>query len=76
MGQEGLFVTPAHGDSEQRAKTFLERIPEDVRMKEKSRELTHLFLLILTAVIWGMAFVAQSLGAEHVGPLAFLSIRS
>ena len=45
-------------------------------MKDKHREFTHLLLLISAAVIWGAAFVAQSMGAEHVGPLAFLSIRS
>lgn len=33
-------------------------------------------LLILTAFIWGGAFVAQSLGMDHLGPLTFNSIRS
>ena len=28
-------------------------------------------LLLLTAVIWGAAFVAQRLGMDHVGPWAF-----
>ena len=30
----------------------------------------------LTAFIWGTAFVAQSVGAEHVPPLAFNAARS
>ena len=33
-------------------------------------------LLFLTAMIWGMAFVAQSAGMEHVGPFTFNGIRS
>lgn len=32
-------------------------------------------LLILTAVIWGVAFVAQRAGMDHVGPLTFNSVR-
>lgn len=32
-------------------------------------------LLILVAVIWGSAFVPQSYGMGHVGPLAFTGIR-
>ena len=33
-------------------------------------------ILLLTATIWGVAFVAQSVGAEHVPPLAFNAARS
>lgn len=33
-------------------------------------------MLLLTALIWGAAFVAQSVGAEHVGPFTFNAIRS
>ena len=32
-------------------------------------------LLLMTAMIWGFAFVAQRLGAEHVGALTFNGIR-
>lgn len=32
-------------------------------------------LLLLTAVIWGFAFVAQRSGMEHVGPFTFNAIR-
>lgn len=32
-------------------------------------------LLMLTALIWGAAFVAQRLGMEHVGPFTFNGIR-
>lgn len=34
------------------------------------------FLLVLTALIWGTAFVAQSEGGKALGPYAFNSIRS
>lgn len=33
-------------------------------------------MLLLTALIWGSAFVAQSVGMEHVGPFTFISLRS
>jgi len=32
-------------------------------------------LLLLTAVIWGGAFVAQRMGMDHVGPLTFNGVR-
>lgn len=32
-------------------------------------------LLLLTALIWGAAFVAQRVGMEHVGPLTFNGLR-
>ena len=33
-------------------------------------------LLLLTAVIWGSAFVAQSVGMEYIGPFTYQTIRS
>lgn len=33
-------------------------------------------LLLLAATIWGIAFVAQSVGMEYVGPFTFLTSRS
>jgi drug/metabolite transporter (DMT)-like permease len=32
-------------------------------------------LLLLAAIIWGFAFVAQRMGMEHIGPLLFNGIR-
>ena len=32
--------------------------------------------LLVTAMIWGSAFVAQSVGMDYVGPYAFLALRS
>lgn len=40
------------------------------------RNLTHGGMLALAAFIWGTAFVAQSLGMEHIGPCAFNGARS
>lgn len=44
-----------------------------VNMQEKSTK--NIFLLALTALIWGVAFVAQSVGMEYVGPFTFNSVR-
>ncbi len=41
-----------------------------------SKKTTSVFLLLLTALIWGSAFVAQSKGMEHVGPFTYNGIRS
>ena len=32
-------------------------------------------LLLLAAVIWGLAFVAQRVGMEHVGPFTYNGVR-
>ena len=41
-------------------------------MKTKAKST---FLLFLTAIIWGFAFVAQRVGAEFVGAFTFNGIR-
>ncbi len=41
-----------------------------------SREIRNLLLLVLTALIWGVAFVAQSKGGDLIGPYSFNCIRS
>ena len=33
------------------------------------------FLLLATSAIWGLAFVAQRVGMEHVGPFTFNGVR-
>lgn len=40
------------------------------------RQIRHTLLLVLAAFIWGSAFVAQSVGAEHMGAFTFLACRS
>ena len=42
----------------------------------KSRQIRQSLILLLTAVIWGVAFVAQSVGMDYVGPFTFLCVRS
>lgn len=42
----------------------------------KKNQLGNSLLLLLTATIWGSAFVAQSVGMEHVGPFTFTFSRS
>ncbi|OGR31155.1 MAG: hypothetical protein A3J80_10065 [Desulfobacula sp. RIFOXYB2_FULL_45_6] len=41
----------------------------------KSRALKSDFILLLVASIWGLAFVAQRIGMEHVGPFTFNGLR-
>lgn len=41
-----------------------------------AKKVFHVFLLLLTAMIWGFAFVAQSVGMNHVGPYTFNCVRS
>ena len=41
----------------------------------KNKAMLGNFLLILTALIWGCAFVAQSVGMEYVEPITFNGIR-
>ena len=40
-------------------------------MKNKKTDLTGILILTLTALIWGSAFVAQSVGMDYVGPITF-----
>lgn len=42
----------------------------------KSKQISHSLLLLLTAFIWGVAFVAQSAGGDIIGPYSFNGIRS
>lgn len=47
----------------------------DIMVNMKNENI-NLLLLIFTAFIWGNAFVAQSVGADYVGPFTFLALRS
>ena len=42
-------------------------------MQKKS--LVSSLLLLITAIVWGVAFVAQQVGMEHVGPFTFNAAR-
>ena len=39
------------------------------------KKMISVFLLVLCSMVWGFAFVSQSVGAEYVGPFTFLAIR-
>lgn len=41
----------------------------------KTREVKSVLLLLLTAAIWGFAFVAQRVGMQHVGAFTFNGVR-
>jgi len=43
--------------------------------RDRSKQLRYSALLFLTALIWGMCFVAQRSGMEHIGPVLFNGIR-
>lgn len=44
-------------------------------MKTQQTSLGNSLLLLLTAAIWGVAFVAQSVGMDYVGPFTFNAVR-
>ena len=46
-----------------------------IGMKSKIKIIGPL-LLLLTALLWGIAFVAQSVGTEHAGPFTFNGVRT
>ena len=46
-----------------------------MHIKMKKTELTSAVLLFLAAFIWGVAFVAQSVGMDYVGPFTFNGCR-
>lgn len=51
-----------------------------LEMRNRSRmsrlQIRNSLLLLLTATVWGMGFVAQSVGMEYVGVFTFTSVRS
>lgn len=44
-------------------------------MMTKGKKIRNIILLFLTALIWGMAFVAQSVSMDYIQPLTFICIR-
>jgi drug/metabolite transporter (DMT)-like permease len=45
------------------------------RIFMKTKEVKSVFILLLTAAIWGFAFVAQRVGMQHVGAFTFNGVR-
>ena len=40
-----------------------------------TKQFTATLLLVLASIIWGTAFVAQTMGMEYIGPLTFINAR-
>ena len=55
---------------------FFIRCRRGTGMISRSMKIRNSLLLVLTALIWGVAFVAQSKGGDAVGALSFNCIRS
>ena len=47
-----------------------------MKAQEKTHKLRNTFFLFLTAMIWGAAFVAQSVSMDYIGPFTFICLRS
>ena len=45
-------------------------------MQKQQIPLKNSLLLLLAAIIWGIAFVAQSIGMKYVGGFTFNAVRS
>ena len=45
-------------------------------MEKTSLKLKNSLLLLLTATIWGVAFVAQSVSMDYVGSFTFNAVRN
>lgn len=43
---------------------------------DKKNNLTGSIMLMICAIVWGSSFVAQTTGAEYVGPFTFIALRS
>ena len=47
-----------------------------MKAQVKTHKLRNIFFLFLTAMIWGAAFVAQSVSMDYIGPFTFICLRS
>lgn len=47
-----------------------------MKAQVKIHKLRNTFFLFLTAMIWGAAFVAQSVSMDYIGPFTFICLRS
>ena len=47
-----------------------------MKAQVKTHKLRKTFFLFLTAMIWGAAFVAQSVSMDYIGPFTFICLRS
>lgn len=49
--------------------------PDNLYPFQKKGRNLGIVMLLITSVIWGIAFVAQSVGMDHVGPMEFVAYR-
>ena len=47
-----------------------------MKAQVKTHKLRNTFFLFLTAMVWGAAFVAQSVSMDYIGPFTFICLRS
>ena len=47
-----------------------------MKAQVKTHKWRNIFFLFLTAMIWGAAFVAQSVSMDYIGPFTFICLRS
>ena len=47
-----------------------------MKKEKQTMKLKNALILLLTATIWGVAFVAQSVGMDYVSPITFNGVRS
>lgn len=47
-----------------------------MKAQVKTHKLRNTFFMFLTAMIWGAAFVAQSVSMDYIGPFTFICLRS
>ena len=47
-----------------------------MKAQVKTHKLRNTFFLLLTAMIWGAAFLAQSVSMDYIGPFTFICLRS
>lgn len=45
------------------------------KVTKQKKPYLHLFLLVITAVIWGASFIAQKTGMDYVGPFTYNGVR-
>ena len=78
LGTHGtpLWTVPIHIAKKAAQALLHPRSSRAITPTMNTLQLRNSFLLLLTAVIWGVAFVAQSVGMDYVSPFTFNGVRS
>lgn len=69
------FAAPTAACLYTAAARIIALLPTDTTNRMKRRTLRADALMLITALIWGSTFVAQSLGMEHIGPFLYTGLR-